>query len=214
MADAPQQDLDLKQTAQEPEAKPAETAAAAPTPPVEAAPAEAKPKETKLTEAPAKVAPEKYEIKIPQGVDQKYVDEFLEYARAMRFSNEEAQRQIDREATIQDRHMKNQQANFDKVKDGWADQAKFDPEIGGDAFARNVEYAKRVVERFGSSEFKKALDETGLGNHPELLRVFSRIGKSMADDRLVISNGAEPKRAKSHAEMLYGGTEPKQQTSN
>lgn len=46
----------------------------------------------------------------------------------------------------------------------------------GEAFEQNVFKAKATVKEFGGPEFQKYLNESGLGNDPRLIKVFSHIG--------------------------------------
>jgi hypothetical protein len=42
-----------------------------------------------------------------------------------------------------------------------------------------------------TAEEKKILDESGRGNDPVLVRMFHRIGQSMADDKFVIGSNTD-----------------------
>lgn len=57
------------------------------------------------------------------------------------------------------------------------------------------------MDKFGSPELKQYLNETGLGNHPELVRIFANIGKAMSEDGLVTGNSGGVKSA---ADVLFG----------
>ena len=70
-------------------------------------------------------------------------------------------------------------------------------------FNESIELSKRVIDKFGSQELKQQLDATGFGNHPELVRIFSKIGKAMGDDKLVIVNRQDQPK-KTLAEKMYG----------
>ena len=48
---------------------------------------------------------------------------------------------------------------------------------------------------FATPELKKALNETGFGNHPELVRLFVKIGKSLSEDSFT-TKGADEQHAK------------------
>lgn len=67
-------------------------------------------------------------------------------------------------------------------RDLWAKQATRDKEYGGRKFNKSIELARRVVQKYCSDDCKALLDETGLGNHPEIIRMFYRIGKAMTGD--------------------------------
>ena len=59
----------------------------------------------------------------------------------------------------------------------------------GDAFEEKVGFAKDAVGRFGGDDLKKVLNESGLGNHPTLVRAFSDIGKMIAQDEIIGGGG-------------------------
>lgn len=143
----------------------------------------------------AKIVPEKYELKMPEGspLDQEALTRVETYAKANKLSNEEAQKLLEVENTAVKTFAEQQQTKMETLKNTWAEESKNDKEFGGQAFAQNVELSRRVVEKFGSQAFKAALNETGLGNHPELIRMLSRIGKAVGEDELVVGKTAAGK---------------------
>ena len=153
------------------------------------------------------VVPEKYELKLPEGslLDAAQVDKIAAFAKASGLSNDQAQVILERESDAVSSFSASQQQAFDKAQAQWSESLKSDPDIGGDALPKSVELAKRVVERFGSEALKKQLNDTRLGNHPELVRVFVKIGRAMSEDQLIIpgsSSGGDNK--KSMEDILYG----------
>lgn len=52
----------------------------------------------------------------------------------------------------------------------------------GVAYDERVGLAKRAFEEFGTEEFGGFLSKFGLDDHPQMLRIFSEIGKSLASD--------------------------------
>lgn len=151
-------------------------------------------KEPEKSDAPEKPAeqektgaPEKYELKIPKDslLPEGYVDRVASYAKENQLTNEQAQKVLERDVGIVADFQKSQLETFEKQKVEWFELSKADKEIGGDHFAESAENAKRAIERYGTAEFKAELNKTGLGNYPELVRIFARIGKAMASDQLV-----------------------------
>jgi hypothetical protein len=110
---------------------------------------------------------------------------------------------LNRENDLVKTFVEGEKAKLAKEQKAWVDESKNDTEIGGDKFAASAEMAKRVVQRFGTDAFKKALNDSGLGNHPELVRVFVRIGRAMTEDQLVLPSG-NPTKQRSAADVLYG----------
>jgi hypothetical protein len=168
-----------------------------------AKPDEKKPDEAKADEKPA--APEKYDLKMPEDskISSEEIDKIAAYAREQGLSNEAAQKLVDSQHEVVSKLEAERMNEFKETVDAWKDQAAKDPEFGGQQFTRNVELAKRVVTRYGSEDFVKALDESGFGNHPELLRVFVRIGQAMGEDRLVTS-ATGGSSSKSLEDIFYG----------
>ena len=62
----------------------------------------------------------------------------------------------------------------------------------GPAYEQHVELAAKAVMELGGEELVKFLDETGLGNSPELVKAFAKVGKMLADDSL--APGVSPGR--------------------
>ena len=59
----------------------------------------------------------------------------------------------------------------------------------GDSYDANLALTLKAVEAFGGPDFKKHLDDTGLGNHPLMIKTFHAIGKAMSEDTLHASEG-------------------------
>lgn len=66
----------------------------------------------------------------------------------------------------------------------WEAATKADKELGGDKFAENLEVAKSTLTKFGSPALTKLLNESRLGNHPEVVRFFHKIGRAIAEDNI------------------------------
>ncbi|MGF8726179.1 peptidase, partial [Klebsiella pneumoniae] len=71
----------------------------------------------------------------------------------------------------------------------WAADTKADKEIGGDKLTVSVGHAQKALDTFASKEFREFLDSTGLGNHPEMVRAFAKVGKLMSEDSFVTGQG-------------------------
>lgn len=141
--------------------------------------------------------PEKYELKAPEGfesIDPVLVEQFEPVARELGLSNEAAQRLVETQMPkIVERITEQHREAWGKQLEQWVETVKTDKEIGGQAFAQSTKYAQTALAKFGTPELMQMLaypsaenpNGLGLGNNPELVRVFARIGKAMADDRIV-----------------------------
>jgi len=59
----------------------------------------------------------------------------------------------------------------------------------GDNYPAAITLMDRAVEKFGGPEFKKYMDDSGLGNNPALIKTFINIGKAMSEDTLKGGDG-------------------------
>ncbi len=84
----------------------------------------------------------------------------------------------------------------------WQDEVRNDREIGGARLAANLGVAAKAVDRFGGDALRQALNVSGAGNHPEIIRAFIRIGKAISEDGLVMGRGVAHD-ARSRADRLY-----------
>ena len=116
-------------------------------------------------------------------LDVKLVEQFDPVLRDLKLSNEQANKLAGVLATARAADAKAAEDAFAEQVAGWAKQAQDDKEIGGAAFGENVKGAQKAIATFASPELKTLLDSTGLGNHPELLKFCTRIGKALGEDQ-------------------------------
>lgn len=151
-----------------------------------------------------KVVPDAYDLKLPDGslLTASDLEEISSYAKEKGLSQEQATELMTREHLAVSEYHEAQQEAFKAKTEEWKKAVSNDKELGGDNLAKSAEFAYRAVERFASPEFKEELNKTGFGNHPEVVRMFSRIGRAMSDDK-IIGNGAPPVEKKSMEEIFY-----------
>lgn len=160
--------------------------------------ADSKIDETKTPET----LPEKYELKLPDQspVDPKRLEVIAAEAKAGKMTQDQAQALVDREHIMMSELVESHHTRVD----GWLKESIADKEIGGPEINRNIELAKRLVDTFGSPLLKKQLEDSGMGQHPELLRLLVRVGKAYGEDRLVTGAKGVPQQPKSPADLLFG----------
>ena len=152
-----------------------------------------------------------FEYEFPEGVelDGEVMDEFKELAKSNGLDNDAAKKFADLGAKMSQRWASKQADQILEVRNQWADQAKHDSEFGGDKLQESLSVAKKAMDTFGSGELNKLLEETGLGNHPEIIRAFVKAGKAISEDSLV--KGSQTKQEnvpfkQRAANVLYGNT--------
>jgi hypothetical protein len=138
-------------------------------------------------------APEKYtDFKAPEGMtfDGTVIGAFSEAAKEAGLSQDAAQKVLDKMAPAL---AERQTAQLKAASDGWANDAKSDKEFGGDKLAENLGVAKKGMKALATPALRKLLNESGLGNHPEIIRVFYRAGKALGEDGVVSGRGSAAK---------------------
>jgi len=154
--------------------------------PTEGAKPEGKPADKK-DEKPAG-PPEKYEdFKVPEGVtvDAAVIDSFKGLAKELGLTQEAAQKLVDFQAANEAAQVKKIGEFWDKQASDWLGEAKADKEIGGPKFDESVAAANAALKQFGTPKLIEALQTYGMGNHPEVIRAFARVGQAIQNDKLV-----------------------------
>ena len=135
---------------------------------------------------------------------------------------------------LYERFSQEQQDAFATARADWAKQAKADPEIGGKNWDATVHNVARALDTFVGpmfelddkgqqkkgadgqpikNEFRRFLDETGIGNHPTMLKAFAKIGAQTGEDGNLARATSGGKVTKSKEEVLYPEDAPKQKTT-
>lgn len=162
----------------------------------------------------AAAVPEVYELTIPDGVnlDQTMVDLATPTFKELGLNNAQASKLIpvagqfaekiagDVQKQITDNHQAQVAA--------WAAAAISDVEIGGDPdkYAANIVSAGQALDRLGfkaDTPFRQLLTDSGLGNHPEMIRAFVRVGQVISEDTVFVRTGGMAPAKLDAASQLY-----------
>ena len=184
--------------AADPAVKPAEgIAQSQETKPADPAKTEVKPADPAKTEAkPAEGAPEKYEdFKFPEGItaDPAAVTEFTGLAKELNLSQAAAQRLLDLQSKLTGAAAKAEADAWDTTIQGWVTSAKADKEFGGAKFDENLAIANKFLAKHGTPALNEALVATGVGNHPEFIRLLVRAGRATGEDGKLLTGSAPNK---------------------
>ena len=112
------------------------------------------------------------------------MERIVSYAKEQGLGKDAAEKLVKFQSEAKDNFMVSMQEEHSQRAMQWQQDVRADKELGGQNFEQSVEYAKNAAKKFGSEEFINMLDESGFGNHPEVVRVFSRIGRAMDNDTL------------------------------
>ena len=172
--------------------------------------------ETSESEKP-EGAPDKYEFNskvadAPDELDPEVLTAFGEVAKDLDLPQEAAQKVLDKVAPV----IQAKQAKVvEQARADWATESQSDKEFGGENLGANLETAKSALNAFGTDAFKSLLSESGLGNHPEVIRFMYRAGKAISEDGYVGNSqganakGGIPKDFNGIADALYSNQQNK-----
>ena len=149
-------------------------------------------------EAAAKVVPKTYaEFKLPEGVklDEALLKEGTPIFKEAGLTQEGAQKFVDFYASQRAKDFANQQKAWGDFQAGWVKEAKADAEFGKDKFDASMGVVRKAITTFAKTPAEvKAVDEalnlTGAGNNPAILRLLYRAGLAVGEDK--ISAGGQP----------------------
>jgi hypothetical protein len=159
-----------------------------------------------------KGAPESYaDFTLPENmeVNAAVLDEFKGMAKEVNLPQEQAQKFVEMGAKLTQEAVENfalsQVEAYAKKVEGWHKTRAEDTELGGteDKQKEVLSHASKVAKALGGESLLKAMDETGAGNHPEVIRSLYRLRDLIGEDgKLIQGNlgGNEPKTA---AQALY-----------
>jgi hypothetical protein len=121
----------------------------------------------------------------------------------------QAQKFIDMAIAREQAAMERSVQVYRDIQTKWQGEVKSDPEIGGDKLEASLASARRAMDRLNIPGLNEALDVTGAGNHPAVVKAFVRLGQMVSEDRFVPGNSAAP-ASLSPAVAIYGTSGPKQ----
>jgi hypothetical protein len=175
----------------EPPAETPETTPPAPETPADPVPAEPGPETEPVEGEEPKEGedgpPEAYDFKAPEGItlDPAAVEAFSPVAKDLGLTQTQAQRVVDLYAGLQAQQA---EAHAAQVQE-WVKAVKTDKEIGGAKWPETQALIAQARDQFASDDLVQLMQQTGLGNHPEVIKLFVAIGKQIADDGHVTGSG-------------------------
>lgn len=143
----------------------------------------------------------KLTFKDPKNIDQDLLKEATEVFGESKLSVEQAQKLIQ----LQEKFLEKTHARYYEQVDGWIKEGKKDPEFGGKDYEKNMAAVNKAFTTYGSESLGKFLDDYRFGDHPEVIRMFYRIGQTLTEDSKAGAGiGKKPSSdGKTLAERMY-----------
>jgi len=150
-------------------------------------------------------APDKYEeFTVPEGIEinPEVLEEFTPLLKDMGANQDQAQKLVDLQLKLNQRAAEIQAKQWADIQGNWKEAAETDDEFGKGSYDASVVIARKAMRTIGTLALGKALEETGMGNHPEFIRFFYRVGKVIGEDSLSFG-GAGKGTPKTAAERMF-----------
>jgi hypothetical protein len=146
-------------------------------------------------------APDKYEFTAPEGreFDPHVIAQFAEVAKELNLPQDAAQKVIDKIAPAL---AQRQAEQIEAAHAAWAEASRADKDFGGDKLKTSLATAQKALGAFGTPELRTLLNDSGLGNHPDVIRFLVKAGAAISDDTFVGGKPSSP-NGKSLADRLY-----------
>ena len=154
------------------------------------------------------------EFALPDGmsVDGEMLAAFTPIAQELGLTQDQAQRLVDMYAERIGAAGDSQHTAWVDMQAQWQDEVRGDAEIGGGKLDESLALARHAVIELGrdagggrgdgANALLQALEDSGLGNHPAVIRAFARAGRLLADDNIILPT-SETVQPKTRAEILY-----------
>lgn len=154
---------------------------ATPTPATEPAP----------TDAP--VVPDQYEFTFPEGrsPDAAVLEGATPIFKELGLSQPQAQKLVDFYTKINDDSVAANMARIDAMRTEWRNQVSADKEIGGklDSVKTEIGRALTHLPEDVQSAFREAMDVTGAGDHPGVVKAFYKLAQMVNEGSHVTGGG-------------------------
>lgn len=164
-------------------------------PPVEETDEEKSAREAK--EALDADAPEEYaDFTMPEGfaLAEGVADKLKAFGKDANLSQARVQQIVELGTELSQSIADQQAQGFADLREGWKEASRTDEEFGGTKLQESLASAAAFRDAFGSPELIELLNSSGMGDHPEVVRLFARAGKAMADAKFVTPGKTEAER--------------------
>ena len=205
---------DVLATAPATTSSPSATDAAAPgqgEAPVAAAGAPSADAPAPVVPAPVSLTPERYDLALEGfSIDPGMIQNADPVLRDIGLSNDAANKLLPVARDIMARTQESLVRQIEEAaaaqKKSWHEAVVADPEIGGARRTETEHFAAKALDALGYAQghpFRQALDNSGFGNHPDMIRAFRRLGELVGEDGGLVRPTTATSRNRPVWERLY-----------
>jgi hypothetical protein len=141
--------------------------------------------------------------KLPDGLTEDTSKWYKDVALKAGLTQDQAKHVIDSYIELERQQMSQAELSQRQEQQAWVESLKKE---FGTAFDKQVEIAKRGVKAFGDESLTNLLNETGLGDHPAVVKMFAKIGRELLEDKIIkadseVTFGVTPADAKRQIDL-------------
>jgi hypothetical protein len=165
-------------------------------------------------EPPKAAVPETYELTPPEGfekLDSEAVAAATPVFKELNLTNEQANKLMPVAGEFAKKIIaeRDQQllGEVAATRKNWLEEAKADPEVGGANWDTSLEAAAKALDHLGfpkGSPLRNYLNESGAGNHVEMIRLMAKVGKAIGEDTDFVRGNQNSAVKKTDEELFYG----------
>jgi hypothetical protein len=127
-------------------------------------------------------SPDQYDFELGDGEQADDVADFKNVAHQLGLTNDQAGAILGIYNQLAEGEIAQEDEEFDQMNVEYLQEIQ---QEWGDDFNKNAELARRGFNSFASEGAVEVLRETGLANHPEILKTFARIGQAFSEDNVL-----------------------------
>jgi hypothetical protein len=146
---------------------------------------------TATTTAPT--VPDAYTFKIPEGatLDNKLVESATPIFKELGLNQDQAQKLVDLVANRDKEIQAQTAAKITEMRESWRKEVLADKDMGGklDDVKATIGRAKNQLPSDVRDAFNRAMDETGIGDHPAFVKAFWKLSELVSEGKPVSGNG-------------------------
>src|SRR5439155_22514769 len=114
-------------------------------------------------------------------LDEGMSKQFTDIATEAKLSPAAAQKLIDLDIARQKSFSEAMAKTYRDTNEKWVEEVKADAEIGGDKLQPTLTTISKALDTFGTPKVREALNLTGAGNNPEIVKTLFKMAKALTE---------------------------------
>lgn len=151
------------------------------------------------------------DLKVPETIsaDTTLVDGFKSLAVKQGIPPESAQALLDYYTEVQTAVQKSTLETWTSTQAQWTAAVDAMPEFQGDRRAQSLNLLGQAIDEFGDASVREAMNMSGLGNHPGLVKMIYSMARALTEDAPAPLGkpAGQSSARKTPAEIMYGPTD-------